>query len=221
MKNFNLLSIILVCILLTSCHALVEDEFPDFAKIPVMNGLLQADSTYRVQVTFTANLTDSVPLPVENALVIIESSDDSPDTLIYTEKGWYISVRTVKAGVTYTCKATIPDYPLVTAQTTVPLPTEIDSIVYNDLVGRDEEGTKISSVEFRIRNNLNTKKFWGVKFKVKGFGKEYNWEKQEWFEGLIVRDKDFYMKAEQDSVLLNEANPIELFSNNKMKTELY
>jgi hypothetical protein len=101
------------------------------------------------------------------------------------------------------------------------MPTVIDSISYTDLVGRDEEADKISSLEFRIRNDINTKRFWFVNLKIKGIGTDYDWETREWIEGLIVREKYFYMQAGQDTVLLNEANPLEIFSNIKMKNELY
>ncbi len=210
-----------VCIFLTSCHALVEDEFPDFAKVPVINGLLQADSTFRVQVSLTSNLTDTAPTYVSNARVIIESTVATPDTLAYTEKGWYVSARTVKVGASYTCRVEIPDFPTISAQTMIPAQTKIDSISYIDLVGRDEEGTKISSIQFRIRNNVAIKSYWSFNLKVKGVYTRHNWETDEMYDTLIVSDKYFYMKAEQDSVLLNEANPLEVFSNSKMKNDQY
>jgi len=210
-----------VCILFTSCHALVEDEFPDFAKVPVMNGLLQADSTFRVPVSLTSNLTDTAPTYVSNARVIIESTVATPDTLVYTEMGWYVSARTVKVGASYTCRAEIPGFPTISAQTTIPAQTKIDSISYIDLVGRDEEGTQISSIQFRIRNNVAIKSYWSFNLKVKGVYTRHNWETDEMYDTLIVSDKYFYMKAEQDSVLLNEANPLEVFSNSKMKNDQY
>lgn len=221
MKKLQLFSILLVCNLLSSCHALVEDEFPDFAKVPVLNGLLQADSTFRVQVTFTANLTDSVPRSVENALVIIESSNDTPDTLIYTEKGWYESPRLVKAGTNYTCKVNIPDFPQIMAQATVPESTEIDSIVFTDLAGRGEEGEKVSSVEFIIPNDLNTKRFWLVELVSEGMQSNYNFETGEWLEYFGTRNEYIYLLAGQDTVLLHEANPLNLFSNKLMTSSTY
>ncbi len=218
---FYIITILSIQCFLTSCHALVEDEFPDFAKVPVMNGLLQADSTFKVQVSLTANLIDTASTYVSNARVIIESTVATPDTLIYTEKGWYVSERTVKVGASYTCRAEIPDFPTISAQTTIPAQTKIDSISYIDLVGRDEEGDKISSIQFRIRNNVAINSYWSFNLKVKGVYTRHNWDTDEMFDTLIVSDKYFYMKAEQDSVLLNEANPLEVFSNSKMKNDQY
>ena len=219
--NKLIFALIIVCVFFSSCHSLVDDKFPNYEPVPVLNGLLQADSAFKVQLSLTANLTDTAPTYVSNARVIIESNVATPDTLVYAQKGWYVSARTVKVGVNYTCKAMIPGYSTITAQTTIPTQTEIDSIVYIDLAGRDEEGDKISSLQFRIKNKLSSKSFWGVNLMVKGFGIDYNWDTNERIEGVFEREKNFFMKAEQDSVLLNEANPLELFSNSKMKDDQY
>jgi len=174
-----------------------------------------------VQVTLSANLTDSVPPPVDNALVIIETSAEMPDTLVYTEKGWYISSRVVKAGVNYTCKVNIAGFPQISAQTTVPEPAAIDSVVFTDLAGRGEEGEKISSVEFSIQNDLTRKQFWQVQLITEGMRTDYNFEKNEWTEYFGIEDEYIYMLAGQDTVLLNEANPLFLFSNKMMKSNRY
>ncbi len=183
--------------------------------------MLQADSTFRVQVTLTANLSDSAPPPVENAQVIIESDADTPDTLTYTEKGWYVSPHKVKAGVSYTCKVNISGFPLVSAQASVPRQTEIDTIVYIDLAGRGEEGEKISSVEFSIQNDKTRKQFWQVQLVNEGMKSDYDFETGERFEYFGTTNEYIYMLAGQDSVLLGEANPLILFSNKLMKSSRY
>ncbi len=207
-----------VCILFTSCHALVEDEFPDFAKVPVINGLLQADSTFRVQVSLTSNLTDTAPTYVSNARVIIESTVATPDTLAYTEKGWYVSARTVKVGASYTCRAEIPGYNKVSASTTIPYPSKIDSLIFTKNAGRNEEALEISSVEFSIKNNIETKSFWEVKLKSKHNSLVYDNESNEFHDYISEIDESIFIQAEQDSVMLSEPNPLYVFSNFKMKT---
>lgn len=221
MNKLQLFTILLICASLASCHSLVEDEFDDYKQIPVMNGLLQADSTFKVQISLTANLTDSMPDYVSNAQVIVENNMDTPDTLIYTEKGWYISSRKVKAGATYRCEATIPDYPILSAQTTIPLYSEPSSIVFTDLAGRGEEAEKISSVEFTIVNDITKNLFWEVWLITEGMQTVYNYETDEWTESFRSENEYIYMKAGQDSVLLNEANPLTVFSNKMMSADSY
>ncbi|KAB2852592.1 MAG: DUF4249 domain-containing protein [Ignavibacterium sp.] len=221
MNKILLIASLIMCVSLSSCHSLVEDEFDNFSHIPVMNSLLQADSTFRVQVTLTANLTDSTPTYVTNAQVIIENSLDAPDTLIYTQKGWYISSSIVKAGVSYSCKVNIPNFPQMSAQTTVPEPTGIDSVVFTDLAGRGKEGEKISSVEFYVKNNPSQKRFWEVILVTEGLITEYNFETNAFEEHYGIRKEEIYMISGQDPVLLNEANPLSLFSNKLMTKNTY
>lgn len=204
---------------LISCHTLVEDEFPDFEAVPVMNGILQADSTFRVQISLAANLSDTMPDFVDNALVIIEDQKQAVDTLTYTDEGWYVSLRTVKAGYSYTCRVNIPGFNTMMAHTTVPLPTEIDSVIFTDLASRGQEGEKISSVAFRLHNNVETEMFWEVKFKKRWFRSLYDWDVEDWTERSQVDEAYIFMKAEQDSVLLSESNPLTVFSNRKMKSD--
>lgn len=205
-------------LMLSSCRALVENEFPDFASVPVMNALLQANSTFRVQISLAANLSDTMPDFVDDALVVIESQNETPDTLHYSDKGWYVSPRIVKAGYSYTCRADVPGYETMTAQTTIPLPSEIDSVIFTDQAGRGQEGEKVSSVAFRIRNDVQNEKFWEVKLKARRFGKYYDWDAHDWKEGFNVSEGYILMQTEQDPVLLGEANPLTVFCNRKMNS---
>jgi hypothetical protein len=219
MSLYKSIFFIFITLIFLSCQALVDDEFSDFAAVPVMNGLLQADSTFMVQISLAANLSDTMPGHVKDALVIIESQGEAPDTLQYIDEGWYGSTRLVRAGVSYTCTAKITGFNTITARTTVPSPTEIDSIVFTDLVGRGEEGEKISSVVFLMHNDMQSEKFWEVKLKSRSFGPHYDWDINDFKEGLRIDEKYIFIRAEQDSVLLNEANPLMVFSNRKMKTD--
>ena len=106
-------------------------------------------------------------------------------------------------------------------QTTVPEPTGIDSVIFTDLAGRGEEGEKISSVEFRISNNPNKKQFWEVQLVSEGLKSDYNFETGEWVEYFGSENEYIYMLAGQDSVLLNEANPLTVFSDSIMKMNFY
>ncbi len=221
MKKTIQLFCILTIIFFSSCHALVEDEFPNFSSQPVLNGLLEADSTFRVQVSISANLSDSSPKYVDNARVIIESIQNAPDTLSYSEKGWYVSPCKVLTGETYTCKVSIPGYNLMTAHTTVPVPTDFDSIVFTDVASRGEEGEKISAIEFRIQNNPAEKQFWEVQLITSGWREMYDFDLHDYVTVFKTEEKYIYMLAGRDSVLLNEPNPLTVFSNKKINNNSY
>lgn len=222
MNLLNRLFVEVLCLFfLVSCNAFVEDDFPDFIKVPVLNAVLEADSTFCIQVSFTANLTDSVPLPVEDAMVIIVSDTVTPDTLVSIGAGNYESLRIVQSGKTYTCKVIIDGYPELTAQTHVPETTLIDHVVFQEFAGIGEEGDLISKIKFSIQNNPEKRLFWEVKLAEKGIFKEFDFEKSVWIEFDGFRYQYIFMIPDQDAVLLHEAAPLTVFSNSEINTERY
>jgi len=201
--------VILTILFFSSCRSLVEDDFSDNLKKPVVNSLLQADSTFSVQVTLTAHLGDTLFQPVKNAVVVIESFHNSPDTLSYLNSGLYVSDRIVESGETYTCKVIIPGYDTLKCHTTVPKRTAINGIKIMDVAGKDEEGEAYSSVKFRIANDSTKRTFWDVKLVEKN---AYD----SWMDITGLDYKYLIVFPEQDPVLLNEAMPFTSFSNLKM-----
>lgn len=218
-KLFRVLVLILF-FSFSACHTLVEDEFKNFEPVPVLNGLLQADSIISVEISLTSNLSDSTVDYVKNALVVIENNAVY-DTLSYVGKGKYVSKNKAKTGETYSCTVQIDGFKLVTARTTVPLPTSINSVILTDLAGRGTEGEKISSVEFQISNDLTNSLFWQVQLIAQGNFAYFDFKNNEFVHYFGDEEKTIYMLAGQDSVLLNEANPLTVFSNKKMKGNDY
>lgn len=210
----------MILILLSSCHALVEDEFPDFIKTPVLNSTLQADSVIKVQLSYTANLKDSVPYPIENGIVVITSTTGI-DTLTYNKEGWYESLHTAKAGTAYTCEVTIPGYEKLSAEIYVPQPTPIENVIFTEVAGKDEYGENISSFRFSIRNDTMNDQYWDVRMIEEGIHRRYNQEAKVKYDYFGSKQQSIYMIAGQDSVLLNEANPLTIFSNKKIAGPTY
>ncbi len=220
MLNKSLFYFALITFLI-SCNALVEEEFPEFSAVPVMNGLLQADSLMQIHLSLSANLSDSKPEFIDNALVVLSDQHNLLDTLKYVNDGWYKSENYAKAGSTYTCIANIPSFKALSAKTTVPYKTEIDSVVFTKAAKLGQEGENISSVSFLVRNNQCSDSFWDVKLKIRGLREDFDDEEGESVEKLLERDVYIEMEIGQDSVMLHEANPLTVFSNRKMKSDTY
>jgi hypothetical protein len=200
MKTSSLvLTILLILFVFTACHNLVEADLPDINKTPVLNGVLIADSPLKVHVSLTASMGDSIPSSVSNALVIIKSNNKT-DTLKFINNGWYGCSTTVLTGSTYTCTVDVPGYKQVSATTTVPHITLVNDVKYTEITGKGDYNENISSFDFSIPNDTTKELFWEVRF-------TYN--------------NDFYFKADQDSVMLTEAFPMNVFSNKKMKKNEY
>jgi len=109
----------------------------------------------------------------------------------------------------------------VSSQTTIPLPTPVHSVILTDLAGRGTEGEKISSVEFRISNDLTKSLFWQVQLIAEGDQVYFDEENKEFVHYFGDDEKEIFMLAGQDSILLNEPNPLTVFSNTKMKANDY
>lgn len=196
---FPFLTFFLVLFLSSSCHNLVEEDLPDINKTPVLNGVLIADSLLKVHVSLTASMGDSIPSPVSNALVIIKS-DSKTDTLRYIKNGWYGCSTTVLSGLTYYCKVDVPGYTQVSAVTTVPFYTYVYDVKYTEIAGKGDYNENISSFEFSIPNDTTKELFWEISFSYNNY---------------------ISFKTEHDSVMLAEAQPMNVFSNKKMKKDKY
>lgn len=219
MKRYRLFLPAVVCIVvaLAGCHSLVEDTFAAYAEKPVLNAVLQSDSIIRVNLSFTANLGDSALVFVENATVEIQSTEGWTEKLTYIDNGLYESEHIAKANETYTCRAKINGYPLVTASTTAPAPTAIGAVIFTPTASKDEEGLDVASIRFPIVNHPNRSLYWEVRMLEER--ERYNSYLRG--EELSIEKTYIYMQAGNDLVLQNEALPLTVFSNKRMTGNTY
>ena len=207
--------------LIVSCHRIVEDEFQDFERTPVLNSFLIADSIIRVQVTFSSSLSDSTPAYVDNAIVVLQGVSGLSDTLLYDNSGWYESAQTAKAGQSYHCAVTIPGYDVVSAEAFVPNPTEILQVHFTDFAGFTSDGEKISSYRVTISNDSSQNRYWDVRMIEEGVHTVFNWDTQKLEERFSARYYSIDMALGNDIVMLNEANPTTIFSNKMIEGNRY
>ncbi len=209
--------IIFIITLFASCSKLIDDSFENYNPSIVLIGVLEADSIISVHVSITTNLSDELPKYIENAMVIITSKSIGFDTLFHTTKGTYKSKHKALAGETYTCNVHVSGFATVSAQTTLPKPTSIHNTNYTEKGFRDENGEILSSIDFEVMNDKSKKQFWEVELiSVGQFGTSWN---SDDFSKLYSHYINFI--AEQNQVLLNEANPLNLFSNAKIQDTSY
>ena len=211
-------SVLLNCtiiVFLSSCGQIIEDKFDDFAPTPILIGILEADSTFCIQVGITANLTDTVPTLANNAIVIISNTSNTPDTLQCSTNGKYISHRKVKAGETYSCVVKIEGFKTITGQTTVPIATMIDSVNFTEKASKTDGGSILSSFDFMIKNIANKEEYWEVGFELDGVFHDF------YSNYTTTHNYNISMPSGQDPVMLNEAIPLNLFSDKSMSTSQY
>jgi hypothetical protein len=53
--RYPLVTGLLVLLMISSCHKLIQDEFPDFTPVPTVNSFLIADSTIKFKFRWRQN----------------------------------------------------------------------------------------------------------------------------------------------------------------------
>jgi hypothetical protein len=138
---------------LCSCHALIDNEFPDYTPTPVLNATLITDSTLRIQVSLTSNLSDTSINGIENAFVKIECDGAIHDTHSSVGGGWYAGIKKVIKGKNYLCHVEIPGHQPIYATTYVPLPTSLSNLTFTPMAGIDEYDNTASSFQFTLKQD--------------------------------------------------------------------
>lgn len=198
--------ILFLSVFFFSCHSLVKDTFEDVKKKTVLNAVLQQDSIIKVHVSFPERIDGYIPDYINDARIEVSASEGWTETLSYIANGWYYSSYFGKAGVSYTCEISVPEYETVTATTTIPEPTQIRDVRFTKHAGHTEEGMVISAIHFSIHNKSDKELYWEL-----FFWREIGlYDFEEWESSYIE------MLPGQDKVLLNEAFPLTVFCNKRM-----
>jgi hypothetical protein len=208
--KFPFASGLLVLLFFSSCHKLVQDEFPDFTPIPTVNSYLIADSTINVHVSLAAKL-DSLPLKnVDQADVRLFIDGSFMETLLPMGNGLYTSASIVKPGKTYRCQISIPGYETVTCSDSIPLPNPILKLEFIQTAGIDEEGFAYPGIRFTFSNNPSEHRYYQAII--------WNYIDQEWRSSPWAPAG---LKEISDPVLLAEGLPMAVYGNSQIKGNEY
>ena len=192
MKKAVVVSFIVIFI---SCRDFVQDEFPDFREVPVINCLLVDDSIIRVQVSLTGKLDTSNLKTVDNASINLFKNNQFIETLNYHSEGVYISNVIAEAGNAYRIEVDIPGYDRVTAHDSIPEPAEILSVSHIKKAGKDEEGHFYPALLLTFNNIRHSECYYEIVIYAIDDGRQFPVE--------LIDIKD--------PVLLNEGIPLALF----------
>jgi hypothetical protein len=205
-----LLVALFIALVLTSCHKLVQDEFPDLTPVPTVNSFLVADSIIKVQVSMAAKM-DSIPLKnVDQAEVKLFVDGTFQETLLSLGKGMYHSICKVEPGKSYQCKVNIAGFAEVTCSDSLPRPNPILKIEHIMTAGIDEEGFTYPAVKFTFSNNPQEHRYYQA---IIWLYHESEWRSSPWTAADL--------KEITDPVLLAEGLPMAVFSNDHIKGNTY
>jgi len=140
MKKF--LPIVYFCSLaLLSCETTVDVDIPRNNNRLVVNAILEADSSVRVNLSQSRFSLDNDPIkPIEGAEVTLFEDGqavaqlEETDAEINGEQGWYISSFTPRAGRRYSIQAAKGGFQTVEAETFIADPVGISDLQYDFLL---------------------------------------------------------------------------------------
>lgn len=143
-----------------ACRTEVEQDFPDFEKMPVLNSVLHADSSIWAHVSYSYSL-GTAPEVSKNAQVCVFRNGVCIDTLKYEDNGMYRSDSTVQSGNEYAIRAYVTAYDTVVATQHVPTPSAILNTTYIPIVTRNEEG-HVSGIDVEIENTPGSDSYYMI-----------------------------------------------------------
>jgi hypothetical protein len=197
--------LIFILLALSSCRELVQDEFPDFEQVPVINSILVAGEPVIVHVSLTGKLDTNRLALVNNAEVLLSVDGQFRERLTYSEKGIYLSTVVAEQGRKYGCVVNVPDFKTVTCSDSIPAAAVLSDISYIEKAGKNEEGSTYQAVKFTFTNNSESRQYYEVIIHLVS----QRFEKQAYLEKIT------------DRLILNEGLPIALFSNSLINGSSY
>ncbi len=122
-----LFSVLVIAVISSSCEKYIDFEGENMPRRLVLNGLVQADSVFRVDLSHSLGYIDIGALSsVENGTVEVYLSDGLLlETLVHTEDGTYEGNQVAMAGQSYRVEARAPGMQDVWAADLVPQPVAI------------------------------------------------------------------------------------------------
>lgn len=208
-------------IFLSSCKSIVEEKFPFADKVPVVNSLLIADSTFKVNISMSGDLIDTDLEYVSDAMVIITDTEGFLDTLIFVEEGDYVSDNIVQAKKHYYIEVSVPGYDITNSQTYVPEKSYVSNVTFTKYEGRGEETELVSSVEFDLSNIPDQKRYWEVNFIERGIFSEYDFMLRKVVDSYKTIHHSIYFNPDEIEVLTKETPPYNVFSNSELNKNKY
>ncbi len=148
-----------------SCEKEVVLDIPHSPPQLVVSGILIPNYDIEVNVSLSAHIMDDTIPGVSDAEVLLFCDGEPSVRLQHTTRGCY-SLDSLKAesGKTYGITVTVPGYPKARAETTVPYPTTLDSIVLAQNVSQDKDGRHLSSLDMFFKRGVDQENYYLYNF---------------------------------------------------------
>ena len=128
--------ILIVAFIYISCEKVIP--FEGDVNIPklVINSIFQSDSTFKVHVSSSRSVIDTVSFQnIEDAVVTIKDENENIiESLNYVANGFYIGQTFPQENQTYTLQVTHPNYTNITSSDSLPSPITINSVDTSSII---------------------------------------------------------------------------------------
>ncbi len=160
-KIFFVIGILLT---LSSCHKIIEVDYPEFESKLVINSFFCPDSVFRVFVSKTTNFNDSNVYFIDNATCKLYADDKYLFDFIYQDTGFYVAPDNYKpiVGVKYKIEVSTKNLSSAWAEDSIPVfmpritsVSVVDSAEYQT----DEYILYLSELSFSFEDNLAEKNY--------------------------------------------------------------
>ena len=225
MKKRYLNNLFLAALLLSSCHMLIQDEFPDFEDAPVVLCFLREGEPLELRLSWTAKMGDSPLRYIEDAQVRLFVDGTYAETLVHRAKGIYDAETVVASTVRYRCEIVIPGFGTVAASDSLPAPVAPFDAQIIPVSLRDEEGAPIPAIRFTFANNPAERRYFEAA--ILEVVEEYEYVDTEWgyprrqWTGEYILSQVTYFPQFTDPVLKSEGLQIPVFSNEHIRGNEY
>ncbi len=159
--KYRVFTIVIFCMLCSSCRKLVQDEFPEFENKVTVNTIISAGDSVRVYLAYTDELNANPLEIIENAEIKMSNQDMDIISFTHQGEGLYISDYIAQVDDILNLTVAVPDEDVVESFCVVPEPIEIFNADVDSYGWVSDEGVASPLVYVKIKNDVN-KAFYGV-----------------------------------------------------------
>lgn len=153
--------LLLFLLLLSSCTKTIEIDLPAFDPKPVINCLFSPDSTFKLRLSRSASIFDTLPYPSfeMDAVLRLYENEVLKDTMFFDGQD-FRSDLIPKTGSTYRIEMDSPDFGPVSAKDFIPEPPIFQVDSFRDSVYVNEDGEYVSQVKITIDDDFSRKNYY-------------------------------------------------------------
>ncbi len=213
MRNFFLIFIIPV---LLSCEYETEIDIPHSETKIAVSCFLIPQKDIEIYICQSIHIYDTKEIPITDATVELYEENIKLETIAHDENGFYRTVKQPQIGKNYSIEINVPNFEIIKANTSIPLPVKIDSTRIKRNIGTSKNGNSLSYYQILV-NIPNTNKtnyyeyiFEALTDSINIFG-QVNLGNSFSYDAIIMNEGDIYTKFFSNSLYNNSHFNLNLY----------